>query len=280
MIRAYGLAAIFAALALMGCSRSNPSENEERGLIDLYGAPGPEEILAREYLIEDRIWVCMKQRGFDYIRHEPHPVHGAHQWTVSSLFISTEQAREFGYFLTDAEVADIIAQSNIPTDTGGSADMDYLLNLDGLVGPDGAVEISGCRNEARDDGLHWTTTDVLPSIIPAVEEVVERLMADPRFIAIESEWAQCMHRRGYEATRMTEVWQMARSEVLGILGNPWDERRYDAALVAAARTAEQAIAEADAACLDPHRDTIAAITEEYERHMIEEYPSVLDVFDG
>ena len=205
---------VLATILMSSCSEHNPDETQGRTLPgallrEAAGLPDTvsEEIrTTAEYYnnIEDAIFICMRLEGFNYF---PRRVDGDKRVDALGFDLpSARYAEEFGFgiargFITGFAVANDKEKEYLQAFNHKEREA-YMIALNGeqALDPPGTeiIEIGGCQGEAR-------TTVEKPEwfkhanwLEASFNEYYDRLMADPRIIAIDQEWTSCMQHAGHD----------------------------------------------------------------------------------
>ncbi len=158
--------------------------------------------------IEDAMAQCMREQGFEYI---PAHADGSRRVQSLGLDLSPERyAERFGFGIAGGFIASVRPVAGRP---GGQRDQlsdlaadeldAYLVALEGpgILDHDGSgiIEIGGCRASAIENVEAPPWMQERDWIETASRLLLDRLAADPRMVAIEDEWAECMAAEGFRS---------------------------------------------------------------------------------
>lgn len=167
---------------------------------------GEEMIILAEYEnnIEDVIYKCMRSKGFNYF---PRRVDGKHRVDSFGLDLSPDEyAEEFGFGIAKGFIAGFATVQNREEEYLRSLNRPefeaYMVALHGeqALDPPGTaiVKIGGCQGEARTSVEKPEWFNHANWLEASFEKYYDRLIADPRIIEIDREWALCMRHAGYD----------------------------------------------------------------------------------
>lgn len=154
--------------------------------------------------IEDAIFVCMRLEGFDYF-----PRRADSDKRIDDLGSDLSPARyaeEFGFniargFVTGFAVANSKEEEYLQSLNHAEREA-YMIALDGeqALDPPGTeiIEIGGCRGEAAASVAKPAWSKHAEWLETSFKEYYDRLIADPRIIALNQEWTSCMQQAGYD----------------------------------------------------------------------------------
>ena len=179
-----------------------------------------------ERRVQESIASCMAQEGFEYI-----PAQGPQSFGFAALD-QEEFARERGFGITtwygeedpfssgaedwvdpNAEIVASLSESEREAyhevlygedpfgDTGGSGEVEAIGDLWG----------SGCNGKAYED-VYGAMTAVFTELGPQLEELNQRVEADPRFREAEQKWAACMADRGFPYDSQEAMFEQVNEE--------------------------------------------------------------------
>jgi hypothetical protein len=270
-------------LLLTGCGRGGaeadetPSLDEQLGLSD-------EGMLQRQSQAENHIRDCMKQQGFDYVPVDPRAQMAA---MVGAAGLSKEDfEKQFGYGITtlyEQRLNRVGDSANVSIREGLSdadrAAYDRALHGDNPTATLGAAldsgdftQLGGCIKEAAD--AVFGGPEVLSSLQAKLDELDERMLADPRMVKAVRAWTDCMRAAGYPGLQEPEsvdaTLQAGLDAIVGT-GGP-----YDRAALTALQKDEVAMVGADIACEEQHiSDVEDEVTTEYEARFRQENATLL-----
>ena len=320
---------------------TEPSEDEPETLAEYLGYDfnDPEAAAARamedERSVEELIARCMAQEGFEYIP-AVRPADSAR-----FAFDQEEYAREQGFGITTwygreerffAEDQDDWEDPNRAlveslTDSEreayyevlhGPADESAFAEIDPEAGEEAVLDDpfgGGCRGQAYEE-VYGAQTEIWEKLGPELEELWQRVQADPRFEEADRQWVVCMADRGYSYDgidslyeEVFEDFQRRLDEITGGGGgfaDPFDgwteeeieaffEERSDAEIedffaqasrqemdeidqdaLAALQQEEIDLAVVAFECQQPLMDTYEELQREYEGRFVRENRDVLD----
>lgn len=167
---------------------------------------GEETVILAEYEnnIEDAIYECMRSKGFSYF---PRLVDGKHRVDSFGLDLSPDEyAEEFGFGIAKGFIAGFATVQNREEEYLRSLNRPefeaYMVALHGeqALDPPGTaiVKIGGCQGEARTSVEKPEWFNHANWLEASFEKYYNRLIADPRIIEIDREWALCMRHAGYD----------------------------------------------------------------------------------
>jgi hypothetical protein len=270
-------------LLLTGCGRGGaeadeaPSLDEQLGLSD-------EGMLQRQSQAENHIRDCMKQQGFDYVPVDPRAQMAA---MVGAAGLSKEDfEKQFGYGITtlyEQRLNRVGDSANVSIREGLSdadrAAYDRALHGDNPIATLGAAldsgdftQLGGCIKQAAD--AVFGGPEVLSSLQAKLDELDERMLADPRMVKAVRAWTDCMRAAGYPGLQEPEsvdaTLQAGLDAIVGT-GGP-----YDRAALTALQKDEVAMVGADIACEEQHiSDVEDEVTTEYEARFRQENATLL-----
>ena len=206
--------AMLSIIFVSSCSENNPGRIQGRTLPgallrEAAGLPdtvGEEIRTTAEYYnnIEDAVFVCMRLEGFNYF---PRRVDGNKRADVLGFDLpSARYAEEFGFgiargFITGFAIANSKEEEYLQSLNHTELEA-YMIALNGeqALDPPGAsiIKIGGCRGEAAASVAKPVWHKDVGWLEASFKEYYDRLMADPRIIAINQEWTSCMQHAGYD----------------------------------------------------------------------------------
>ena len=288
------LTAAACGLALLaGCSGGGDAGAEVPPLEEQLGFDEA-GILARQSQAENLIRDCMKAEGFDYV-----PVDPAAQQAqlVGRPGMSKEDfEKQFGYGITTLyeqrrEQAVAGPNETIRNSLGEAERKAYDRALYGddptatfveALDTGDFTRLGGCIKQATDQVFGGT--EVLQTLQSKLDELDERILADPRMVKAVGQWSECMRAEGFDGLDEPEEVDVVLQRKLGsIVGSPdeavsgsGDEPAYDRAALAALQRQEVAMVTADISCEQRH---IASVEEkvaaEYEAAFREQNAALL-----
>ena len=281
-------------LILAGCGGGG-GEGEQVGIDEQLGVD-EEGLLLRQRQAENFLADCMKAQGFEYVPVDPVAQRAA---MVGSAGLSQEDfEKQFGYGITT-----LYEQRLAQTGTGANQEIrNRLSEADrraydrALYGDDPTATIAaaldsgdftqlgGCSREATEKIFGGTA--VLQTLQTKLDELDEKIFADPRMAKAVAKWSQCMREAGYPGLKEPdEVDAVLEKKLEDIVGPP-EERKapapgqepdYDRAALTALQREEVAMVAADIACEKKHlADVEEEVTAELEREFREENADLLN----
>lgn len=178
-----------------------------------------------ERRVQESIALCMAQEGFEYIP-AVRP-----QDSVFFAFDQEEYARERGFGITtwygeedlflsgdgdwvdpNAEIVAALSES----ESEAYHEVLYGMDAFGEIGSGdiesvGALWGSGCNGKAYEE-VFGAMTAVFAELGPQLEELEQRVEADPRFRDAEDKWAACMADRGFPYDSQETMYEQVAEE--------------------------------------------------------------------
>jgi hypothetical protein len=284
--RARRLAAVACCLlALAGCGGDEgPAE-----AVDLDEQIGLDEegLLERQAQAENLVRDCMKAQGFDYVPVDPQAQKAA---LVGQAGMSSEDfEKQFGYGITtlyDKRLQQTaIGPNKDVRDRLGDADRvaydralygdDPTATFQVALDNGDFTRLGGCTKEAADKVFGGTA--LVQTLQSKLDEVDEKIFADPKMVKAIAKWSQCMREAGYSGLQdPDEVDAVLEKKLEAIVGSP-EERvapaageapDYDRTALAALQREEVAMVAADVACEKKH---LVEVEEEVSARYFEEF---------
>ena len=176
---------------------------------------------------QEMIALCMAREGFEYIPVNPANTQGAVQVIGDD---SEEYAREYGFGITtwygsgesDGRAPGTEDDPNQAIQTAMS-ESEREAYMEALYGPpvaddEGAESFEGevifgggCRGGAYQE-VQGQMIRMMQLLGPSLQELGERIQADPRVAAAEEGWSACMADRGYRYETQDEMYTEAFSD--------------------------------------------------------------------
>jgi len=188
-----GVAVSICLAALLGGCTTNPNQQSLEQAVNSY----------REDLweaTEQYIQTCMAEQGFTYHKQPHESAQIAMSDSLSPFVLTEAEAAANGFGIVDETVAAALNNETsalpppvgtVPTETQST---EYEAALYGY-GMDG----SGCQFRGRQQANESIDPNDYPAIANRIQ-VVERIMADPRYTAFWASWSQCMAQQGIIAS--------------------------------------------------------------------------------
>jgi hypothetical protein len=287
------LAVACGLLILAGCGAGDVSG--EQVAVDEQLGLDEDGLLLRQRQAENLIAECMKGQGFQYVPVDPVAQRAA---IVGSAGLSQEDfEKQFGYGITT-----LYEQRLAQTGTGANHDIRARLSEAdraaydrALYGDDPTATIAvaldsgdltrlgGCSQEATEKIFGGTA--VLQTLQTKLDELDEKVFADPRMAKAIAKWSQCMREAGYSGlSEPDEVDAVLEKKLEDIVGAPEDRKApvagqepdYDKEALTALQGEEVAMVAADIACEKKHlADIEEEVTAELEKEFREENADLL-----
>ena len=281
-----GLAAfvivLAAALFASGCSGDGEKTNLENQL-----GLGLEGTLAREVKVEAFLRQCMKTQGFEYVAVDP--VARLTGLAGKSGLDEEEFEKQFGYGVTTLyeQRRNLAADPNTAIRNklsaaeqaaynralyGANADATFAVAVD----TGDYSRLGGCTKSATE--TVFGGPQVLQSLAAKLDELDQRILADPRMQKAVVKWANCMRVAGYdgldEPERIDALLKKRLDAIVGPASNPKPD--YDRAALAALQKDEVTMVAADKACEKKELEKVdATVRGEYEKAFREQNADLL-----
>jgi hypothetical protein len=246
----------------------------------------PEGIIARQVKVEGLIRDCMKAQGFDYVPVDP--VAQRTGLTGQTGFSEDEFEKSYGYGITTLYEQ----RRNPPTDPNtaiknalGPADQTaYTRALSGEFADATFAVAVDTGDYSRLGGCTRTGTEavfggaqVLQDLVAKLEELDQRVLADPRLQKAVANWSDCVRAAGYDLADPEQVDTVLHKRLDAIVGPSTDRRTdYDKAALAALQRDEVAMVATDKACEVKHLQKVEdAVRSELEAGFREQNAALL-----
>jgi hypothetical protein len=290
------LSAAVCVLALLaGCGGGGDAGAEVPPLEEQL-ALDDEGIALRQVQAENLIRDCMKAQGFDYVPVDPAAQRAA---LVGRSGMSKEDfEKEFGYGITtlyeQRREQAVAGPNEAIRDSLGEAERTAYDRA--LYGDDPTAtfaealdtgdfsRLGGCIKQATD--RVFGGTEVLQTLQGKLDELDERILADPRMVKAVDKWSECMRAEGFDGLDVPEeVDEVLQRRLGSIVGSPdaepasdtEGEPAYDRAALADLQRMEVAMVTADIACERRHISSVEEkVTAEYEADFREQNTALLD----
>ena len=224
-------------------------------------------ILARQVRLEDVVRDCMKAQGFEYVPVDP--VAQLTGLTGKSGLDEDEFEKQFGYGITTLyeKRRNLAGDPNTAIRNKMSA-ADQAAYSKALYGenPDATFAVAvDTRDYSRLGGCTKKATasvfggaEVLQSLVAKLDELDQRILADPRLQKAVAKWSDCMLAAGYggltEPEQVDSVLQKRLGAIVGPAADP--KADYDKAALSALQRDEVVMVAADKACEKKHIEKI------------------------
>jgi hypothetical protein len=264
---AWALVAAAIAALLAACGGGDSGETEATPVEEQIGLDG-DTVLERQARAENLIRDCMKAQGFDYIPVDPVAQQAA--LTGSTGLSKEEFEKQYGYGITtlyeERQQAAFGPNETIRNslDAAGQAAYDRTLygqdptaTFQVALDTGDFTRLGGCLKTATERVFGGAA--VLQSLQTKLEELEERLMADPRMVKAVEQWSKCMLRNGFELSfpeQVDAVLQRKLDAIVGAPGSGTQNENYDRAALAALQREEVEMVNADIACEERHIEAV------------------------
>jgi hypothetical protein len=245
--------ASLAVLAAVGCggNSAKPKVEDEIGL-------DPEGIIARQVKVENLIRDCMKAQGFEYVPVDP--VAQRTGLTGQTSFNEDEFEKAYGYGITtlyekkrsppadpNTAIKERLSDSEQAAYTkalsGEFADATFAVAVD----TGDFTQLGGCTRKATE--TVFGGAEVLQDLVKKLDELDQRISADPRMQKAIAKWSDCMRAAGYDLTEPDQVDAVLQKRLDTIVG-PGNAPKadYDKAALATLQHDEVVMVAADKDC--------------------------------
>lgn len=314
-MRKWAVVITAAALLATGCAEDGEGEAaaDDESLQGFLGMPDgsdPEAMEAQwaeqQLEREEHIAECMAEQGFEYVpREQPTGSISSHPREDMS---EDEFREEYGFGISTVEREEMSGAVDDASEDPNFAiqeDMDeaereaYQEALHGEQ-PDeegsGEWEPGGCQQEAQ-EAAGGTATQLQAELGDELQQMYERVQADPRITEAEEGWAACMRDAGWEFSERFEVHQHLSEQMNELRQGAYDDMpdfdpseepseeppeppEPDPDALAELQAEELELAEIDWECTVEHLGedyrVMQDVQAEYERDFIEEHRDVLE----
>lgn len=310
-------------IIMSACGGSTAPVDATQSLEDALGYSDPEGLQRvlrqRQSEVQDLVTTCMTEQGFTYIPYVPAEIDLSAQST--SGLSEEEYAATSGYgiattvdelFQSDLFNPDADPNTAITEAMSVEERAEYNLVLFGSeTAADDAVSgvrlgggaIGGCAGDAQKaiygEGGPF---QLFGDFGEAIEELQDRIDADPRIIDINVQWSECMAEQGWSYASPQGAERAAEQRIqefffsallaagggLGALGEDGAggpgsllaQIEYDPEGLAELESIERQIATADYSCRRPHLEILDVVTAEYELEFIAENGDLIQRLRG
>ena len=287
---AAGLVCALAGLA--GCGGDKADATKDEGSLEEQVGLDDDGIRVRQTSAENLIRDCMKAQGFDYVPVDPAAQQAA---LVGAPGMSKDDfEKQYGYGITtlyeQRRQLAVAGPNKALRDSLGEADRKAYDKA--LYGDDPTAtfadaldsgdysRLGGCIKTAT--GQVFGGADVLSSLAEKLEQLDEKMRADPRMVKAVQQWSACMRDAGFDGLgEQEEVDEVLKTKLEQIVEAPEEqatdgEAGYDKTALAALQKEEVAMVTADIACEEEHvADVEEKVAEEYEETFREENTALL-----
>jgi ABC-type amino acid transport substrate-binding protein len=251
-------AAALVALSLAACGRASQAA-DTRPIEDQLGFD-QNGIQARQARAENYIRDCMEAQGFDYVPVDPAAQAAALRgqagmseedfnrkfgFGITTLYEQTQAGKAAGgpneKYRASLGPADRAAYDKALR--GEHPDADFATALDN----GDYSRLGGCTKEATEKVFGGL--EVLSDLQTKLDDLAEKILADPRMVKAVADWSDCMRRAGYDVHYQDEVDAVLKKRLEAIVGPPDAPRAgYDHAALAALQKDEVTLVGADLDC--------------------------------
>ena len=288
---AAGLVCALAGLAGCGGDKADAAKND--GSLEEQVGLDDDGIRVKQTSAENLIRDCMKAQGFDYVPVDPAAQQAA---LVGAPGMSKDDfEKQYGYGITtlyeQRRQLAVAGPNKALRDSLGEADRKAYDKS--LYGDDPTAtfaealdsgdysRLGGCIKVATDQVFGGA--DVLSSLAEKLEQLDEKMRADPRMVKVVQAWSACMRAAGFDGLdEQEEVDEVLKTKLEEIVESPEEqaaadgEAGYDKTALAALQKEEVAMVSADIECEEEHvADVEETVTEEYEETFREENTALL-----
>jgi hypothetical protein len=217
-----------------------------------------EGIIARQVKVEGLVRDCMKAQGFEYVPVDP--VAQRTGLTGQNGFNEDEFEKTYGYGITTlyeqrrnppADPNTAIKNALGPADqtaytralSGEFADATFAVAVD----TGDYSRLGGCTRTATE--AVFGGAQVLQDLVAKLEELDQRVLADPRLQKAVAEWSDCVRAAGYDLAEPEQVDVVLQKRLDAIVGPANDPKPdYDKAALAQLQRDEVAMVSTDKSC--------------------------------
>ncbi len=251
------------AIPIAGCGSDNKSNEPPAELEDTLGfsREGTMELQSR---VENRIQVCMKAQGFDYVPVDPFAQQQA--LTGKARLSDEEFIKQFGYGIStlfgrgnaqsdpnDRIRTSLSAADRAAYDRALGGDNPTVTFADAVDSGD-FTELGGCTKQASEAAFGGAT--VLTALVEKLDGLDERIIQDQRMVKAGEKWSACMQDKGYRYEEPDETDSDFEERFKGIVGSGVTPgattappgATYDKAALASLQREEVKVATADLGC--------------------------------
>jgi hypothetical protein len=275
--RAIAALAAAASVALLAACSGGGSSADVTGTVEEQIGFDGDAVAQRTAEAENLIHDCMQRQGFEYVPVDP----AAQQEALTGVkgLTKDEFEQQFGYGITtlyeqrlqNAELGPNRAiRESLPASDRAAYDQtlygdDPTATLAVALDTGDFTRLGGCVREAADDAFGGA--QVLGDLTAKLDQLDERIVADPRMVDAIAQWSRCMRDAGYPLGDPDEVDVVLQTELEAIVGPPESpDPDYDRTALRALQHEEVAMVTQDLACEDQHIATVEEeVRVEYER---------------
>jgi hypothetical protein len=279
-------AALVVAAALGACGGGGGGTTPDVNVEEQAGLTG-DAVIERQAHAENLVRDCMKGQGFDYV-----PVDPAAQRTAlvgTGGLTNAEFEKQYGYGLTtlyEQRQNQLGAGPNVAVRNALSAPERTTYDR-ALYGDDPTqtfevaldtgdfTKLGGCVKQAAEKVFGGA--EMVRNLTAKLDELDQRIVADPRMVDAIRKWSACMRIAGYDLADPDAVdttLQQKLDDIVGPSGNRVPD--YDKAALSALQREEVAMVAADTACESKHiSDVEDKVRVEYEREFRQQNADLL-----
>jgi hypothetical protein len=274
------------------CGRGGGGSGDTQSIDEQVGLD-QEGMLQRQAQAENGIRDCMKAQGFEYVPVDPAAQQAAlvgapgmgkddfeKQYGYGITTLYEQRRRQVGAGANDAIRAALSPADRVAYDRALHGD-DPTATLAQALDSGDFTHLGGCIRKATEAVFGGAET--LTTLQSKLDELDERIQADPRMVKAISKWSGCMRAAGFAGLEHPQdVDATLQRKLEAIVGTPDGnastsaEPDYDTAALAALQHEEVSMVAADKACESRY---VAGVEEkvaaEYERTFREENAGLL-----
>jgi hypothetical protein len=264
-VGAWAGAGLAVVLLFSACGGGNEEEADLPPVEEQIGLDG-DAVFERQARAENLIRDCMKAQGFDYVPVDPVDQQAK---LVGSTGLSGEEfEKQYGYGITtlyeerqqSAGGPNDAIRSAL--DPAGQAAYDRALYGDDptatfavALDTGDFARLGGCLKKATEQVFGGAA--VLHTLQTKLDELDERILADPRVAKAIAAWSKCMRARGYDLAEPEQVDVVLQQQLEAIVGpSTQPTSDYDRAALAALQREEVDMVQADIACEERHIEPV------------------------
>ena len=257
---AAGLAAVAITVSACGGGSTKPLVEDELGL-------DQEGTIARQAKVENMIRDCMKAQGFEYIPVDP--IAQRTGITGQTGFSEDEFEKSYGYGITTL----FEQRRNPPTDpntairnglsaadqaaytkalSGEFADATFAIAVD----TGDYSRLGGCTRSSTE--TVFGGPEVLQNLVAKLDELDQRVAADPRMQKAVVKWSDCMRAAGFDGLAEPDQVDVVLQKRLDTIVGPANDLKadYDKAALTTLQHDEVAMVTADKGCEKKHLQSV------------------------
>ena len=147
---------------------------------------------------EQYIQTCMADQGFNYQKRPFEEPKMTSAGGLSPFPLAEDEARTRGFGITDEIVAQVTGPENNPTKQTTSSPPEQQSEMYEAALYGSGMDTSGCQSLAWEQANAEIDPTDYTTIVDRIQ-LVQRIMADPRYTAFWASWSQCMAQQGITA---------------------------------------------------------------------------------